>query len=65
MRCSAEIDYWDGPKSVKIEKDSVEIELDQNEWKELQATMNGKRESYIIDEDGYVFKTMYVFNKIL
>ena len=46
-----------------LTKNGVQLELTQEEWEELRATLDCKRETFTSREmDGYHPKTMFVFN---
>lgn len=48
---------------VYLKSDKGEIDIDAEQWKEIQAVMNGKRENaYSKEFDGYTPKTAVFWN---
>lgn len=67
LQIAAEIEYGfdGGPKEIFLVRDGMEFRLTKEEWLELQATLDGKREIVHkeIEEGSFYPKSSFVFNR--
>ena len=56
--------FTSGPSEVYLEKDGVKLQLNAEDWKELNATIKGERKALHseLESGEYMPKHSYVFN---